>query len=454
MADREIDEQFLADIVDHSIDPYAVIAVDGTVLYVSESIGQVLGGVPADYVGRHIVETIHPTSVARAIDSFSEFVSPRKPDTGWVGPALSVDLSDIDGNAVGCRILSVPSGDPDFDGLVLRIRSTRTNAKLDAAIHSIVKGDDIADTLTLLLDFAHEQMPYSIGAVGLGWDGREFASVVADPLAPVLDPSSGRHLVGAEPSPWRAVLDGDESATLDCDELPPHLADVVIDSGFPACWAFALSERRPARDALVMWRRAPGPPGPHLAEAVDRIRRLMQLTIESHRSRQVLERQANTDELTGLANRSAFFARLEELRIRPPLGHVGILYCDLDEFKPVNDQHGHTLGDRVLSIAAHRLTSQVRSGDLVARLGGDEFAIVCTGADADDIANLANRLVVSFRQPINVDRMPISLGISVGSALLDPTADLEDVDAAVDRADRALLRAKANGKDRWEPEEV
>jgi diguanylate cyclase (GGDEF)-like protein len=424
-----------------------VIARDGTILYASSGTLDLVGAPPEHYIGRNIIDVLAPESRDRAIEAFQDFTMPDRPTTGWTGPALTIRLQHVGGHSVPCRALAVPSGRPEFDGLVLQIRGTETNDKLDTAIASMAGGDEIETTIRSILDFASEQMPQSIGVVGLGYDGQRFRSVVADPRAPGLGDES--LALGVDASPWQIVLDGAESAAMDCDDLAEPLRTVAIRAGLSACWAYSLNRTTRGHDVVVFWRRAPGRPGPHLTEAIRRNMRLIQLALDADRSRQALERQASTDELTGLANRSVFFERLDALSDASPSARFGLLYCDLDDFKRVNDQLGHIVGDRVLEVAARRIESQIRSGDLTARIGGDEFAVLSTGTDRGELDRLAERLVEAFDPPISVDGVEIELGISVGATLVDPASETIDAAQVLHRADQAMLRAKAAGTRGW-----
>ena len=114
------------------------------------------------------------------------------------------------------------------------------------------------------------------------------------------------------------------------------------------------------------------------------------------RAEQELAHEASHDSLTGLANRLLFTKILTEtLQRRRDLGQyadVGLLYVDLDEFKPVNDAFGHAAGDELLLMTTHRLRSNIRPVDTVARLGGDEFAVCAPEITADGLAALAARI--------------------------------------------------------------
>jgi diguanylate cyclase (GGDEF)-like protein len=154
---------------------------------------------------------------------------------------------------------------------------------------------------------------------------------------------------------------------------------------------------------------------------------------------------ATKDPLTGLANRRSFFqeaARLMQTSNRP----VALLMIDLDHFKSINDQFGHTLGDEVLRIFAKTASANLRPSDLVGRLGGEEFAILLPAASHEVAWLVAERLRCAFAAAAaTVDGVPIHATASIGLSILDPG---QDMSALLDRADQALYRAKAGGRDR------
>ncbi|HEX6568988.1 MAG TPA: GGDEF domain-containing protein, partial [Acidimicrobiales bacterium] len=148
--------------------------------------------------------------------------------------------------------------------------------------------------------------------------------------------------------------------------------------------------------------------------------------------RGALRRQALTDPLTGLGNRTAF-----ERRLGDAAGPVTIALLDLDDFKPVNDTHGHDTGDAVLRVVAERLRASVRDGDLAVRVGGDEFAIVfAPGTDRAGAALSAERVVRAVQAPIGLDgSLRVAVGVSYGLATA-PAGEVAHL------ADVALYEAK------------
>ena len=160
------------------------------------------------------------------------------------------------------------------------------------------------------------------------------------------------------------------------------------------------------------------------------------------RFEQQLRHRAFHDELTGLANRALFYDRTEHALNRRD-AEVGVLFVDLDDFKPVNDRLGHAAGDQLLQLVAKRLVACVRSADTVARLGGDEFGILLEGVDAVEAAErVLAALETRFDLPSEALRVSASVGVAVARE------GVRDVEELLRAADRAMYEAKRGGKHR------
>lgn len=165
-----------------------------------------------------------------------------------------------------------------------------------------------------------------------------------------------------------------------------------------------------------------------------------------------LERQAQSDPLTGLANRTLFLSRVDASLERSS-GMATVLFLDLDDFKAINDRAGHAAGDAVLVAAAGRIEASVRPGDIAARMGGDEFAVLLEDVDDHHGEQVAGRILDLLAEPVLVDGEELWVRSSVGIA----TAAAGSVGAGelLHRADVAMYRAKEAGKSQmrvWFPE--
>lgn len=168
---------------------------------------------------------------------------------------------------------------------------------------------------------------------------------------------------------------------------------------------------------------------------------------ELQEANRLLWSQAHTDPLTGLPNRSLLTDRLTQaLAAARREGHkVGLLFVDLDKFKPVNDTFGHAAGDQVLQLVASRMTGSVRASDTVARVGGDEFVLVLPGIRAaEDAMNKAAEVIFTVAEPYWHEDREISVGCSVGVAIFPDHG--EDAGVLQQVADNAVYAAKADGR--------
>src|SRR6185436_15613094 len=174
--------------------------------------------------------------------------------------------------------------------------------------------------------------------------------------------------------------------------------------------------------------------------------RLEQAVRQLESLQQELERKALYDSLTQLANRSLFHNRLEHaLHSRRP--GVCVLLLDIDEFKAVNDSHGHHAGDELLRAVADRLRGCLREGDTAARLGGDEFALLLDRAGGEVDAVTVARLLSDFESRIEVGGERVRVHVSIGVAVGSPGKD--GPDEMLRKADVALYEDKRRGKNQY-----
>jgi diguanylate cyclase (GGDEF)-like protein/PAS domain S-box-containing protein len=160
-----------------------------------------------------------------------------------------------------------------------------------------------------------------------------------------------------------------------------------------------------------------------------------------------LQRLVLMDTLTGLPNRRYFEQRLAEAMARNVrTGNLmALMFLDVDYFKSINDTFGHGAGDTVLTEFAQRLKSIVRANDFAARLAGDEFVIILEDlSEAKECERVAEKILDAIRQPMTVANIPITVSSSIGIALHQGAAI--SVDILINRADKALYRAKSAGR--------
>ena len=155
---------------------------------------------------------------------------------------------------------------------------------------------------------------------------------------------------------------------------------------------------------------------------------------------------ANRDSLTGLLNRAGLFTQLNKLVERSE--ELSMLYMDLDGFKPINDHHGHVVGDYFLQMAAKRIQSSLRSDDEIARIGGDEFVTLLMGDSSQEVAErIAQSILQAFEQPFVHGGVEVDLGISIGIATCD--AGNCQAESLLLKADKAMYKAKQDGRGRY-----
>ena len=205
-----------------------------------------------------------------------------------------------------------------------------------------------------------------------------------------------------------------------------------------------------ARHATVTvhaWRRASFEPSE--LRLADIVADVVYASVERLRVEDKLRHRALYDELTGLANRTLLVERLGAAitRSRRSGASVAVLFCDLDGFKDVNDEHGHPTGDALLAHVARRLLSVARSEDTVARFGGDEFVVVCEDLPVESLPEVANRVLTVLNDHTVVGERPVRLAASIGVAVSE---DGDDPDALLRDADTAMYRAKELGGGRLE----
>lgn len=165
-----------------------------------------------------------------------------------------------------------------------------------------------------------------------------------------------------------------------------------------------------------------------------------------------LHHQASHDPLTNLPNRTMIVERLQEsIDTARRTGQPGVvLFLDLNDFKMINDLHGHPIGDQVLIMLASRIRSSIRDADLVGRLGGDEFVVIADDLDDDGALLLSTRIEAAAAAPITNKGVALMITVSIGAAVIGTKGG--DADQIMHEADQSMYRKKISRRRVYQPD--
>ncbi len=412
----------LAEIVTEA--PFVVMVLDegGTIRYANPATEQHLGYEPTELVGTPAFERIHPDDLERALLSMRWLSE----GNAFAGGVTSFRALHADGT---WRELEVVARATQAIGEVAAVIWCRPiperQAVVEDVIHGLVAGEAPEAVLLRVCDFV----------LWREWGTQVGISWVIDGTLHWCSTGAPRELVTGEGdgSPWdraRTQRTAIEATTADLDA---RRRDLAAGLEVAELWVEPLDWGGPDLALITVLTTAEGVTPAHHAFGVSQIGTMTELVLRWMAQSNELERSARTDALTGLANRRSFFERLDAEK-----GPGAIVFCDLDDFKPVNDELGHAAGDIVLQRVADRIAAAVPAGHLVARLGGDEFAVLCPGLDQSSAEALAQRIRQEVDRPIDLDGTEATVRLSVGVAHTDRVLD----DDTVHRADVQLYAAK------------
>jgi diguanylate cyclase (GGDEF)-like protein len=405
-----------------------LVDADLKVRWISHSATWITGTDPSTRKGSDSLERIHPDDVERLVDGLAQLqaADPTDAPTVPVPAPVRYRFKRFDGRWVVMEaVIHNLLDDPLVQGLL--VESRPVDGGLDGPGHVVdllVADAPLPDVLAACAGL----VPTYVGSS---------AVVALVDGGPVIGAPAGNAagILAADERWWRrAVAEGAVVAPVGFAGVPRDLAERARAEGFRSVWVFPLADESSGEvmGCVVVWVLIDMELNIATDESLRQARRLASLVIGEERRHHALRRQAVTDPLTGLGNRSALRRRLDAAA-----GLLTLALIDLDDFKPINDTHGHDVGDAVLQITAERLRSAVRADDLVVRFGGDEFAVVFAHETTPDVAaRLAQRIVATIEVPIAVNGTgPFTVGASVG--LATATAD-----KVVHQADTALYEAK------------
>jgi len=244
------------------------------------------------------------------------------------------------------------------------------------------------------------------------------------------------------------------------DDRFPRFGPCALDEGLRAVFSLPLPKNDGQLGALDLYRDTPGPLDAKAIAAAHTLADVAASYLLNAQSRSDLEDSLATsrlralhDELTGLPNRLLGMDRLAVALARTARADdfLAVLFCDLDEFKFVNDSVGHEGGDRVLIEVARRFKELLRAEDTVARTGGDEFLVVCDHLrDVAGATTIAEHIRRAIEQPIIFEDFEAAVSVSIGIVTVSGVDALDaDPMTLLRNADAAMYRAKGEGKARW-----
>ncbi|HWD52121.1 MAG TPA: diguanylate cyclase, partial [Acidimicrobiales bacterium] len=397
------DEEFVNRIV--AFAPLALMVADtgGVITWVGGAVETLTGYTPEEAVGANVLDFIDTSWNPLALDSIGAAIA-----RSGLQRAMLFRLVRKDGTSFVAEVQANSQwDDPVLHGMAVYIRPCDERMLLDRVVECLAAGSDIAETLGLLTQVMGAETLEGEGAVFLEADrDRPPRAIAAESLPPELSFDDGR-----AGSPWRRAMEAGAPVWLPVDQLPADIQRVASARGFRWCWAWPVAGPNGAVGCLVLWRQADEEPDHTCTMQLENLVRITGLVLEREQAAEQLRYAASHDPLTGLANRARFFETLQVALDGGGGPLVGVLYVDLDEFKPVNDRLGHGAGDQVLRSVGRRMRSVVRELDLVARLGGDEFAVLCPAVeDTGSLGRLAERLTAAVRDPITVGDHQVRVG--------------------------------------------
>lgn len=409
------------------------------IIWHSESLTAILGW--GDVRGRNGTEFVHPDDLALVLDTMSRVNNARQHsdlEVAYAPESSDIRIADADGVWHTFETTTWNHlHDPEVGAVLCTCRRVPDRSDLPRAIELLGSGTELGGVMPLIARLAQNSLGGGKVRTALAWmddDGVAVATAPGEPLDP--------RLAHAAQLVWAHELQAPLVVT---DLADPNLAGAGAAAaalGFKG--AFLVPIKAPTGPsvigAMVAWGTSTVDFQVPTQSPIHVALRLAALAIADHHLKRGLRWAASHDPLTGLANRAEFAERLD----RMAEVDLVLLYIDLDDFKPINDQYGHPVGDKVLVEVGRRIAAVIGPDDVVGRLGGDEFAVIVAGTNDPACGQaVADRIVAEIRRPLRVDGLDLSVqasvGVAVGAQPLIPAV-------LVRQADQALYRAKQTGK--------
>lgn len=425
-----------------------LLEADGTIAHASPSVTPLLGHAPRDVVGTNVLALAHPDDIETAtIGLMLATGAPVGTARGEAPIGSEVRLRHRDGEWATFDLqCSNFSDDTAIRGLLVVGRPVNARRAFDDALTSLAYDVAGVEPLVKLVHYLDTTVGRTTSAI----------------FTPDADPPWITERLPAElltdDGPWQTVLDTGEGIVDRLGTTGGPLGNLQAAgrrAGMRSCWCLPVplrtlrsgtdpgDEDRSPLGCLVLWSTGPPEQLEGSLGVITKAAELAELALRRRRESRKLEQLATYDLVTGTLNRAGFEALLAELG--DDAGCLAII--DLDDFKEVNDGHGHPVGDRILRTTAERILSVLRPDDVLARLGGDEFVLRLAGHDLDAITGVADAIVEVTAEPVVVDGTSVSARVSVGVAPYRAGTSRRE---QIARADKALYQVKRNGKGGWQ----
>jgi diguanylate cyclase (GGDEF)-like protein/PAS domain S-box-containing protein len=393
------------------------------VLECDEAFTQMFGYTPEELIGNSVLDQIHPDDQGRAVEGWLAALATRRAQQTrlrrkrkdgswmWVDTTLHNFLNEPDRNYVLVELIDVSAEMSAQEALQEREELLRrlTDAMPVGLLQLDLERNAVYHNARLL-DIFHGPEPLEPDAVPRNGCGGQSAEALLRTLT----------------AEGRAAFDDALAEVLGRGVDQDVEVDIVLHSGV---WKHALISLRTLH-------RTSGEVNGAIICVLD--------ATESVRARRELEKRATFDALTRCHNRSSILTGVQQELELDQSPETGVVYVDLDNFKPVNDTLGHAAGDELLTLVAERLKVASRANDDVGRLGGDEFLVLLRDIPGRHIAmQVAQRISDSLRRPFDLTCGTVKLGASVGVACT--SSDAITAEELVRHSDAAMYRSKQSG---------
>ncbi|HKX41429.1 MAG TPA: diguanylate cyclase [Burkholderiaceae bacterium] len=415
-------EQRIRSILEDQTELVSLAKPDGELVYVNPAYARHFGTTPAAMIGRNLLDHVDPAD--------REIVRGRIADVISSGATVTAENRTAAPHGRECWVAWTNTVQHDPSGRTMLHSVGRDVTARKQAERALRASQELLTEKSTILEATLQRMDQGVMMV----NAERVVEVCNRRAIELLD--LPQDLMASKPT-FEAVL-AYQWSTDEFVHTPQELQEFVRQGGIldrPHCY----DRKRPDGRVIEVYS-IPIEGGGVLRTYTD--------VTDRRRAEERIRHVARHDGLTSLVNREVFLEHLAgAVQASERSGETfAVHYIDLDGFKPINDRHGHAIGDKVLSLVADRMRQIAREVDVVARMGGDEFAILQYQVGRSDAAQgLAHRILEGIGQTMEIESHRLRVGASIGIALY-PAAGL-DADALVRGADVAMYAAKASGRD-------